>query len=406
MKHLGLALIVWGALCLPGMAMAQAGAVRGVTQLARAEKTALELSRTLAALQAGTTEGSALLKLLEANAGMPNADDLASLIAAYDGGDLNEATRGLIGSDVALKSVLDALAAEANTSTKLNAMRQPPGAAQRLTGTCGAGGTCLFKLGQSVESALWTAGAPGGARVDVDVQRQRVAVAAASLVEDGMYVGLGTGRTAAKMVEELARRMREEGLTIRAAVSTSERTSELARSLGINVVSLEEVPYLDIAIDGADEVDGSLDLVKGLGGALFREKMVQQKARRFVVIVDEEKLVTSLGRGPVPVEIAVFGNSETMGRLKALGTTPTLRVDGDGPDFFVTDNHNNIADLSIAATTRRSLKTQEGKTAFADRVKTLTGVVDHGFFLNAATDVFVATGDGRVVLIRRASEKP
>ncbi len=223
--------------------------------------------------------------------------------------------------------------------------------------------------------------------MNVDEMRRAVAERAAALVQPGMRVGLGTGRTAALVVAEIAARK----VPI-VGVATSEATAKQAREGGIPLAALDEVPRLDLCIDGADEFDPSLDLIKGLGGALLREKLVALAAARFVVIVDEEKRVRHLGeRAPLPVEVVPFGISHTHARLAALGLAPALREKDGKP--FVTDGGNHILDcrlrLSIDAAT------------LAAQVKATTGVVDHGFFLGMADTVLVGTPRG-VEELRRA----
>lgn len=229
------------------------------------------------------------------------------------------------------------------------------------------------------------------APVTVEERRRAAAEAAAKLVKDGDRVGLGTGRTASAFVEALAARAKRESLTL-TTVATSIKTAELARERGLTVVDVDAVEALDIAVDGADEVDPQLDLVKGLGGALVRERYVERLAKRLVIVVDDEKVVPALGRGKVPVEIVPFGTRRTLADLAALGAMPVVRLGQDGKPF-VTDNGNWIADLTLPkGTDARSL---------APRIKALPGVVDHGLFLGMATDVLVGQPDGSVKTLRR-----
>ena len=233
------------------------------------------------------------------------------------------------------------------------------------------------------------------ASVDVDAQRASAAAAAVALVKDGDRVGLGTGRTAAKAVQALAARVKAEKLKL-VCTCTSVATEQLATSLGLTVVPIDQAGALDIAIDGADEIDPALDLVKGGGGAMVRERLVERTAKRLVVIVDSEKPVDVLGRGKLPVEILKFGEPETMKRLAALGVASVeLRKAADGTPF-VTDNGNWIADLTLSPALRATLATAAGKKAFADSVKLMPGVVDHGLFLGMASEAFVGNADGSV----------
>lgn len=216
----------------------------------------------------------------------------------------------------------------------------------------------------------------------------------AALVEDGHAVGLGSGSTAAAMVRALGRRVANEGLDI-VAVATSEQTAALAEKVGIPVGTLEDHPRLDVALDGADEVDPRARLVKGLGGALVREKIVARAADRFVVLVDGRKLVDRLGtRSPLPVEVVRFGHGAVRGWLEELtGAEATLRTGGEGGGVFVTDNGNVIYDLAFGSGIASPEKV-------AAELAALPGVVDHGLFLDLATDVVVGQPDGETELRR------
>jgi ribose 5-phosphate isomerase A len=224
-----------------------------------------------------------------------------------------------------------------------------------------------------------------------DEQKQAVGEAAAALVEDGMVVGLGTGSTARFLVDALGRRV-GDGLRI-VGIPTSERTAEQARSVGIPLVGLDTHPRIDLTVDGADEIElGSLALIKGLGGALLREKIVAAASKRLVIIADESKLVKRLGRRtPVPVEVVRFGWQATAAHLRELGAEPTLRhAGGDVP--FITDGGNLILDCKFdgIADPRAS------ELAIDDVV----GVVESGLFINRAECALVA-GIGGVRRIMR-----
>lgn len=222
-----------------------------------------------------------------------------------------------------------------------------------------------------------------------DRQKRAAAEAAAALVEPGMLVGLGSGSTAALVVEALAARM-GQGLRIAGGVPTSEGTAALARRLGLPLAELDERP-LDLAIDGADEVErGSLALLKGRGGALLREKMVATAARRLVIAVDAGKLVPQLGRGALPVELVEFGWRATLARLALLGLEPALRQGAEGAPFR-SDGGHLIADcatgpIADAATLDRALHA-------------IPGVVETGLFLGLAPQVLVGADDGRVLAL-------
>jgi ribose 5-phosphate isomerase A len=225
---------------------------------------------------------------------------------------------------------------------------------------------------------------------DQDSQKRAAAAAALDAVEDGMVLGLGTGSTAAVFVDLLGARVRE-GLRV-TGVPTSERTAEQARSLGIPLAQLGDHPALDLVVDGADEVDtASFSLVKGLGGALLREKLVALAGRRMIVIVDEGKLVPTLGRGPVPVEIVAFGAPTTLARLREAGADPAIRQAADGAPYR-TDGGNLVADCRFAPV--------RDPAALHARLKALTGVVETGLFPNFASRVVIGTPAGPRVMDR------
>jgi len=206
---------------------------------------------------------------------------------------------------------------------------------------------------------------------------------AATFVEDGMIVGLGTGSTAAFAIAALAARV-ARGLRIR-AIPTSKASAAQARAGGIPLTTLATHPVIDVTIDGADEVDPAMNVIKGRGGALLREKIVASATRRQVIIVDETKLVRRLGeRMPLPVEIVPFGWKHTAGALASLGLAPTFRRAGTGP--FRTDNGNYIVDCALPSTfTLHDL---------AAAAKATVGVVEHGFFLGLTHTVVIGTPAG------------
>lgn len=221
--------------------------------------------------------------------------------------------------------------------------------------------------------------------------KQAAAEAAVAEVEDGMVLGLGTGSTAAFAVAAIGRRV-AAGLRVM-GVPTSEKTAAQARVLGIPIATLDEQPRIDLTIDGADQVDqGTLALIKGLGGALLREKMVAASSRRMTVIVDESKVAPDLdGRVVLPVEVVRFGAAATLARLAEAGTRPTLRRTPAG-ELFVTDNGNFIADCATGL-----ISDPAGLHA---RLKALTGVVETGLFVSMATRVVVGAPGGPRILER------
>ncbi|ATI41472.1 ribose 5-phosphate isomerase A [Pacificitalea manganoxidans] len=211
-------------------------------------------------------------------------------------------------------------------------------------------------------------------------------------IEDGMRVGLGTGSTAAWMVRCLGERMREEGLRI-TGVPTSSRTADLARKMGIKVVSLDEAKWLDVTIDGADEFDGDLNLIKGGGGALLQEKIVATASDRMVVITDSAKEVKTLGAFPLPLEVIPFGwqttralIEETLVNMDVLGREVSLRMNDDVP--YMTDEGNYILDLHL-----RRIGNPRQLSLVVNQVP---GIVENGLFIDIADVVVIGHGDGAV----------
>jgi ribose 5-phosphate isomerase A len=225
-----------------------------------------------------------------------------------------------------------------------------------------------------------------------DELKRKAALRAVEYVRDGMDVGLGTGSTAEHAVREIGRRVREEGLRIR-CVSTSDRISSLVAEVGIKVVTLEECPQLDVTIDGADEIVlGTLDAIKGMGGALLYEKIVALATREEILIVDGSKIVEKLGdHTPVPVEVVRWGWTRTREALRSLGCKPVLRAGADNAPF-ITDSGNLILDCRFPP--------MEDTQPVADAIKKITGVVEHGLFLGIACRVVIATEDGLQIIER------
>lgn len=228
--------------------------------------------------------------------------------------------------------------------------------------------------------------------------RERVGLRAAQRVRSGQVVGLGTGRTANEVIRALGRRVRKEGLEI-TGVATSERTARLAKKHGIPVVHPKKVRKVDVAIDGADEVDPELDLVKGLGGALLREKKVARKADHFIVVVDQGKMVSSLGGGKLPVEVNRKVAEVAVVGLRALGARASVRL-GESGKPYVTDNGNHIVDLELGSRARKKLGTRRGRKRMAKKISKVPGVIDHGLFLGMTREVLVGREDGSVESIQ------
>jgi ribose 5-phosphate isomerase A len=221
-------------------------------------------------------------------------------------------------------------------------------------------------------------------RVDQEALKCAAAEAAAQLVENDMIVGLGTGSTAAFAIEALARR-HKQGLRF-VGIPTSERTAALAKAAGIPLTSFSEHRQIDLTIDGADEVEcGTLNLIKGLGGALLHEKIVAAASHRLVIIVDGSKMVDRLGtRTPLPVEVVAFGLEATRESLEVLGANARVRTSSGDP--FVTDSGNRIADCDFGRI--------DDPARLEERIRRIVGVVESGLFVSRADPVFVADAAG------------
>ena len=237
----------------------------------------------------------------------------------------------------------------------------------------------------------------GGGSDDPAVQA--VAAQALTLVADGAKVGLGSGRASMAFIQKLGALV-QEGLRV-VGVPTSTASARQAGAVGIPLIDLDEDVILDLTVDGADEVAPNLDLVKGWGGALVRERIVAAASRRQVILVGGEKLVRGLGeRGRIPIEVIPLARGPVSRGLKALGLVPTVRQDATGTRPFLTDNGNLTLDCAIDAPLTDARRARELEAAVLD----LAGVVDTGLFLGTAERVFVGHPDGRVdVLDRKGS---
>jgi ribose 5-phosphate isomerase A len=210
---------------------------------------------------------------------------------------------------------------------------------------------------------------------------------ALELIKDGMLLGLGTGRAATAFIEELGKRV-QQGLRIK-GVPTSQRSADLAKKLGIPLTTLDQVEQLDLCVDGADEVDPQLNLIKGLGGALIREKVVAASAKRFVVLVGSEKIVARLGdHGVLPVEVVPFAMPLCVRRLAALSCPPVPRQ-ADGK-LFVSDNGNHILDCRMQPIADPAKLERD--------IEAIPGVVGTGLFIDMADQVLIQDGDNVKVL--------
>jgi ribose 5-phosphate isomerase A len=213
-------------------------------------------------------------------------------------------------------------------------------------------------------------------------EKEAAGRAAAELVRDGDIVGLGTGSTAYFAVVALGERVKA-GLKI-TGIPTSVQTADLARTLGIPLTTLDEHPEIDITIDGADEVDPKLNLIKGGGGALLREKVVASVTKKMVVVADSGKIVSVLGKFPLPVEVISFARTVVEKKIAALGAMPKLRTKPDGSPYL-TDNGNPILDCSFGMIA--------DPPALARELNGMPGVVEHGLFIGLAKLALVGRGD-------------
>ncbi len=205
---------------------------------------------------------------------------------------------------------------------------------------------------------------------------------AAEYIKDGMVVGLGTGSTAKFMVDKVGE-MVKNGLKIQ-AIPTSKATEQQARELGIPLLSIDEVDHIDLDIDGVDEIDSEFNATKGGGGALFREKVVADLAKEVIWIMDESKLVDSIGAFPLPLEVLPYGYKIVFKKMEDFGYNPKMRMNGD--DLFVTDNGNYIIDLCIGA--------PADIEDIRQKVNSVVGVLETGQFLKMCKRIIVGTDEG------------
>lgn len=210
--------------------------------------------------------------------------------------------------------------------------------------------------------------------------------AAAEIVENGMIVGLGSGSTAECFIKSLIKRS-QKGLNIR-AVSSSKNSLELAANGGISVSDINDVPHIDLTIDGADEIDPQKRMIKGGGGAHVREKILASSSSEMIVIVDETKLVDHLGKRNLPVEILFYGSPATKKKLESLGYTGKWRVQKDG-SLFITDNGNILLDIIFESPIKNPEEIHE-------KIIRVPGVIDTGFFFNLAGRVLVGYENGQI----------
>ncbi|MDN4073980.1 ribose-5-phosphate isomerase RpiA [Fictibacillus terranigra] len=220
-------------------------------------------------------------------------------------------------------------------------------------------------------------------------EKQMAGEKAAEFIEDGMILGLGTGSTVYYMLQELGKRV-QGGLNIH-GVSTSKATTNLAKSLNIPLCSINDIDGIDLTIDGADEVDGELNGIKGGGGALLYEKVVASMSSKVIWIVDSAKRVDSLGRFPLPVEVLPFGSRYLFRIFEKEGLQPAFRKKGEA--LFITDSGHTIIDLKVPR--------MEDPQKTASWLDGLTGVIEHGLFLNMADLLIVGEPEGPTVVHRK-----
>jgi ribose 5-phosphate isomerase A len=217
-----------------------------------------------------------------------------------------------------------------------------------------------------------------------DEAKRMAAQRALEFVEDGMSLGLGTGTTSAIFIRELGEFVKQKNLKIR-GIATSAASQKLAESLNIPITNFTDCPVLDVAIDGADEVGPGLALIKGGGGALLREKIVESATRKLIIIADSTKLVSTLGKFPLPVEVIKMALPNVTRKLESLGLNPSLRHHSDG-SLYLTDEQNYILDCACGSIP------DPAKTAA--EIRAIVGVVEHGLFLKMASLALIAGDSG------------
>tara|TARA_B100001250_G_C19702618_1_gene745467 strand:+ start:355 stop:1032 length:678 start_codon:yes stop_codon:yes gene_type:complete len=221
-----------------------------------------------------------------------------------------------------------------------------------------------------------------------DISKLNAAKEAIKLIDNGMLVGLGTGSTAKIAVDLIGGKLSDEFQIV--GMPTSKKTELQAKELGIKLIGIDDADTIDIAIDGADEVAPDLSLIKGLGGALLREKKVEKKAKKLIIIVDETKIVDKLGVGFLPVEVTIENHKETMEKLANLGCAAELRIESN-LKAFVTDNGNYIYHCKFEKGINNPEKLDR-------KLMQIDGVVDTGLFINMTTKVIVGTPNGTKII--------
>jgi len=221
-----------------------------------------------------------------------------------------------------------------------------------------------------------------------DISKRNAAEEAVKSVKNGMIVGLGTGSTAKIAIDIIGSKLNDDFKII--GMPTSIKTKEQAENLGIKLIDMDDAEQIDIAIDGADEVSPDLSLIKGLGGALLREKKVEKKAKELIIIVDEGKIVQKLGRGELPVEVSANNHENIASEIEKLGCEANLRIEDNG-NIFVTDNENYIYHCKFPEGIENPAETDK-------KLLEINGVKDTGLFLNMATKIIIGKENGVEIL--------
>jgi len=225
---------------------------------------------------------------------------------------------------------------------------------------------------------------------DSENMKKNAGYLAASFVQNGMTIGLGTGTTAKYFIEKIAERIQKEQLKLH-AVASSSKSLEQAQKLGIPILDINTLTSIDLTVDGADEIDEKKRMIKGGGGALLREKILASMSKEMIVIVDESKVVPRLGHRKLPLEIATFAHQVTLHRIQKLGFEATFRLQKDFKEFYITDNGNYLIDVQFPS----PLEQPEKENAL---IREIPGVLDTGFFFHLAGRVIIAFTDGQVIV--------
>ncbi len=226
--------------------------------------------------------------------------------------------------------------------------------------------------------------------MDRETLKKEAGYLAASFVQEGMTVGLGTGSTAKYFIEKIIERVKTEGLNIR-VVASSNKSLKQAKNGGLCIVDINTLKSIDLTVDGADEIDSKKRMIKGGGGALLREKIVASMSKEMVIIVDETKVVPFLGHHKLPVEITPFACNVTLHKIQKFGFSADFRRKGKKDNFYTTDNRNYIVDIELPAPLREPEKVHA-------HIKNIPGVIETGFFFFLAGRVIIAFSDGQVIV--------